>query len=81
MSDQVVAHKTCEVDGKAYAFTNITEFFVQVGKGCKGSYKTERVFTGDLYRAVQYFAAINVGNGYKKRICCNGKVWFRKLSE
>jgi hypothetical protein len=59
--------KQATLDGKNIAFTDCTEFFVQVGKG-KSSYRTRYSFTGDLSKAVFYFNAINIGNGYKKRL-------------
>lgn len=59
--------KQATLDGRYISFTDCTEFFVQLGKG-KSSYRTRYSFTGDLSKAVFYFNAINIGNGYKKRL-------------
>jgi hypothetical protein len=56
-----------ELDGKKIAYSDETEFLVQLGKG-KGSYKTKWHFKGSLSQAVSYYNAINIGNGYKKRL-------------
>jgi hypothetical protein len=56
-----------EVDGKKIAYTDETEFLIQVGKG-KSSYKTQYKFVGKLIQAVIYYRGINVGNGFKKRL-------------
>ena len=56
-----------ELDGNKVAYTDCTEFLIQVGKG-KGSYKTTMKFTGKLISAVTYYRAINLGNGHKKRL-------------
>jgi hypothetical protein len=56
-----------EFDGNKVAYTDCTEFLIQVGKG-KGSYKTTMKFTGKLISAVTYYRAINLGNGHKKRL-------------
>lgn len=53
---------------KSIAYSNLTDFLVQIGKGSKGSYKTKYTFTGNLAQAVFYYNAINIGNGYKKRL-------------
>lgn len=58
---------TATLDNKRIAYTNDTEFLVQVGKG-RGSYSTRYRFTGDLAQAVFYYRGVNVGNGYKKRL-------------
>lgn len=50
------------------AYTNKTQFLVEVGKGNKGSYKVRFNVIGDLGRAVMLYNGINVGNGYKKRL-------------
>jgi Fe-S oxidoreductase len=55
------------LDNKRIAYTNHSEFLVQVGKG-KGAYQTRYRFTGDLEQAVFYYRGINIGNGYKKRL-------------
>lgn len=56
-----------ELDGNKVAYTDCTEFLIQVGKG-KGSYKTTMKFTGKLISAVLYYKGINIGNGHKKRL-------------
>jgi len=56
-----------ELDGKRIAFTNVTEFYVQVGKG-KSAYATRYKITGSLAQAVFWYRGINIGNGYKKRL-------------
>jgi len=56
-----------ELDGKSVAFTNHTEFLVQIGKG-KSVYRTRYAITGSLAQAVFYYRCINIGNGYKKRL-------------
>jgi hypothetical protein len=55
------------LDDKQIAYTNQTEFLVQIGKG-KGSYSTRYSFIGELSKAVLYYKSINIGNGYKKRL-------------
>jgi len=56
-----------ELDGKRIAYSDETEFLVQVGKG-KGAYKTRYRIVGNLSQAVMYFNGINIGRGYKKRL-------------
>ena len=58
---------TQELDGKKIAYSEVTEFLVQVGHG-KRSYKTRYRFVGNLAQAVAYYNAINIGNGFKKRL-------------
>ncbi len=58
------------LDGKRIAYSSETSFYVQIGKGEKGSYKTKYSFKGNLAQAVLYYNAINIGNGYKKRLFC-----------
>lgn len=65
--DGSVMLKTSTLDGKSIAYGTSTEFLVQVGKG-SGSYKTRNRVVGDLGQAVTLYRAINVGNGYKKRL-------------
>lgn len=60
-------HKTATLDGKPIAYTDQTEFLVEIGR-YSGSYKTRYRFTGDLHRAVLYFNGLNIGYGYKKRL-------------
>lgn len=59
--------KTATLDGKRIAYSDNTEFLVQVGRG-KGKYQTKYSFKGELARAVMYYRGINIGNGYKKRL-------------
>lgn len=59
--------KTVTLDGKKLAYTNQTEFLVQVGKN-RGAYRTRYRFVGDIYAAAQHYRAINVAYGYKKRL-------------
>ena len=59
--------KTATLDGKRIAYTDDTEFLVQVGRG-KGGYATRYSFTGNLHQAVMHYNAINIGRGYKKRL-------------
>ena len=63
-----VSLKTAILDGKSIGYSSETEFLVQVGRGKKGSYKTEYKFVGDLVQAVACYRAINIGCGYKKRL-------------
>lgn len=55
-------------DGRLIGYCSETEFLVQVGKGPKGSYKTRYRLVGNLHQAVFFYDAINLGNGYKKRL-------------
>jgi hypothetical protein len=59
--------KEATLDGKRIAYSSTTQFLVQVGRN-RGSYATRYSFTGDLHKAVAYYCAINIGNGYKKRL-------------
>ena len=54
------------------------EFLIQVGR-YKGAYKTRHVLKGEN-QAILWFNAINIGNGYKKRLLKNGKVIARVIS-
>lgn len=56
------------LNGKPIAFSSETEFLVQVGRYSKGSYKTRYSFKGNLSQAINYYNAINIGKGYKKRL-------------
>jgi hypothetical protein len=60
--------KTTMLDGKRIAYCDTTEFLVQVGRYSKGAYRTRYRFMGKLGQAVAYYNAINIGNGYKKRL-------------
>ena len=59
--------RTATLDGKRIAYTDTTEFLVQVGRG-RGAYATRYSFKGEIARAVMYYNAINIGRGYKKRL-------------
>lgn len=59
--------KTVTLDGKKLAYTNQTEFLVQIGKN-RSAYRTKWRFTGNIHQAVAYYRALNVGRGYKKRL-------------
>jgi hypothetical protein len=54
------------------------EFLIQVGR-YKGSYKTKYKFN-TLTQAWLWYKAINIGNGYKKRLVHNSKVTWREFS-
>jgi hypothetical protein len=60
--------KYSTLNGKQIAYADTTKFLVQVGRYSKGAYKTRYSFIGNLAQAVYYFNAINIGNGYKKRL-------------
>jgi hypothetical protein len=66
--ERIMQIKTAMLDGKRVAYHDMTEFFVQVGKGSKGSYKTRYKIVGNLSQAVLLYTGINIGNGYKKRL-------------
>jgi len=59
-----------EINGKKIVYHSESEFLIQVGKGPKGSYHTKYSFKGTLALAVGWYNAINIGNGYKKRLVC-----------
>ena len=59
--------KIVELDGKRVAYTDQTEFWVQVGR-YNSAYKTRYSFTGNIHQAVAYYRALNIGLGYKKRL-------------
>lgn len=59
--------ESVELDGKRIAYCDQTEFLVQVGR-YNSAYKTRYAFTGNIHQAVAYYRALNVGNGYKKRL-------------
>ena len=65
-------HRTATLNGNPVAFTDETVFLVQVGRYTKGKYLTRCSFKGNLAQAVSYFNAINIGNGYKKRLVMVG---------
>jgi hypothetical protein len=56
-------------------------YVIQVGRGPKGSYRTRYTFSAeDWTKASFYYACINVGYGYKKRLVRDGKVIARCYS-
>jgi hypothetical protein len=59
--------KTNTLNGNVIAYSDLTEFLIQTRKG-KSAYRTQYRFTGDLAKAVFYYNAINIGNGYRKRL-------------
>jgi hypothetical protein len=59
--------KTATLDGKRIAYTEDTEFLVQIGRH-RNAYQTKYAFKGNLAQAVTYYNAINIGRGYKKRL-------------
>ena len=65
---ETVTLKTHELDGKRVAYSSETTFYVQSGKGRKGSYQTRKAFKGNLALAVLWYNSLNIGNGYKKRL-------------
>lgn len=58
---------TDTLDGKRVAYTNLTVFYVQTRRR-KHSFKTKYKITGSLMQAIAYYRAVNVGNGYIKRL-------------
>jgi hypothetical protein len=76
----VITLKHNELNGEKIAYCSVTQFKVQVGYGDKGSYSTRYSFVGNLPRAVAYYNAINIGNGYKKRLLMNDRVLVRSFS-
>lgn len=75
--------KTATIDGKDIAYTDETEFLVQVGKH-SSAYKTRYSFVGDLAKAIFWYQGINIGYGYKKRLlmpsCTKNPVIVRHFS-
>lgn len=55
------------IDGRKIVYDHGTDFIVQSGYG-KGSYETRYHTRGNLHQAVRMYKALNVGNGYKKRL-------------
>lgn len=62
-----------ELNGKQIAYHTQTIFHVQIGNGYKGGYKNRMTIVGDLAKAVYYYNALNIGNGYKKRLMMGKK--------
>lgn len=69
-----------ELDGKKVAYHGKTNFYVQVGRYAKGSYKPRYHIVGSLTQAVMYFNCINIGLGYKKRLQMENKTLARSAS-
>ena len=65
---QAIKFSHLVLNGKTIAYHQHTQFWVQVGRGKRGSYKTRYSFTGDLHRAIMFYKMVNVGAGYKKRL-------------
>lgn len=59
--------KTVELDGKQVAYTDETEFLVELGR-FRSAYSVRWRFVGDIHKAVFYYRSLNVGRGYKKRL-------------
>jgi hypothetical protein len=66
-----MAIKTATLDGNRIAYSETTEFLVQVGHKNQ-KYTTRYAFKGNLHQAVRYYCAINIGRGYKKRLLMPG---------
>jgi hypothetical protein len=69
MSDNTESIKllTASAEGRLIGYTNRTHFLVQVGRG-RGAYKTKHEIIGDFEKAYALYSAINVSDGYKKRL-------------
>lgn len=67
------------LDDKPITYSDTTIFEVQIGR-FKSAYKTRYSFTGNLAQAVFYYRAINIGNGYKKRLCASKLTLARAFS-
>jgi hypothetical protein len=69
-----------ELDGKEIRYHSETVFYVQVGRGPKGSYKPRYSCVGNLGQMVFWYNCINIGRGYKKRLLMGDKVLARQFS-
>lgn len=49
-----------------------TVFYIQVGKGTKGSYRTKFAVVGNVGKATLIFDMLNVASGHKKRLVADG---------
>jgi len=67
MTMEQVELKFGELDGKRIAYSSETLFYVQIGR-YKSSFKTRYTIRGSLGQACFYYAGMNIGNGYKKRL-------------
>jgi len=65
--EQQLILKFDTINGRTLAYSSATVFQVQIGRN-SSAYKTRYSFTGNLAQAVAYYRAINIGNGYKKRL-------------
>lgn len=73
MKNEITLHvaaitSPCSKDVVPVSYSSATKFIVQVGRHKKGSYRTRWELTGNLAQAISYYNAINIGNGYKKRL-------------
>jgi hypothetical protein len=68
------------LDGKLIGYHSKTEFYIQIGKGKKGSYRNRMTIVGNLGRAVFWYLSLNIGNGYKKRLVMAGSNSNRPLA-
>lgn len=59
--------ETTTLDGARIAYSSVTEFLVQTGRGSR-AYKTERVFIGDLAGAAAFYRSLKIAPGQKKRL-------------
>lgn len=71
--------KTAEIDGKRIAYSSETKFYVQLGR-YKSAYRTRYTIKGTLGLAVFYYRALNIGNGYKKRLLMGDETLARAAS-
>jgi len=71
------------INGKGIAYSSETIFHVQVGKN-RSAYRNRFTFKGNFAQVWAHFKAINVGNGFKKRIlmpsCSKNPVIARQFS-
>lgn len=74
---------TFELDGRSIAMHIDSQIEIQLGRG-RGAYKTKLTFSALQFgRAVMHYNALNIGNGYKKRLVCkslNKPVLARSIS-
>jgi hypothetical protein len=67
-------------------YTEDSVILVQTGRG-RGAYRTRNRFVKrsdglfPVYTALMSYRAINIGNGYKKRLIVDGKCVAREMSE
>jgi hypothetical protein len=70
---------TTMLNGKHIGYSSLTEFYVETGRN-KSAYKVRYKIVGSLSQAVFYYNAINIGNGYKKRLKMYDTVLARQFS-